>query len=74
MLPYTRYHKDFHHTCSMLLHYFVKVEKLPNLHVEGNNMFNQNLMRDLMIKFISHNVTYHKNIPLLILLKYVYNT
>jgi len=26
MLPYTRYHKDFHHTCSMLLHNLVKVE------------------------------------------------
>jgi len=55
----------------MLLHYLVKVENpklLPNFHVKPDN-------ECVELKFtVTSYVTCHKNIALMILLKYVYNT
>jgi len=64
------HHKDFHLTCDMLLHYLVKFENpkmLPNFHTEHDSWCVQQ-------KFNARcYVNYHKNIVLMVLLKYVYN-
>jgi len=64
------HHNDFNLTCNMLLHYLLKVE---NLNVTKFPRRKWQLI--YLTKFNARSyVTCHKNITLMILLKYVYNT
>jgi len=64
------YYKDFHLTCNILLHYLVKFE---NSNVTEFSRWTWQLI--CLSKFtVRSYATCHKNIALLILLKYVYNT